>query len=229
MTQTSHNGFVEKYRFWLVFLFAAVLLQLPFISIPFKWFESYFHEISHGLAAIITGGSIVKIELFPNGAGLCTTIGGSRFVTSFMGYAGAAIWGTLLYASSGYHKRAAQIVHILVALLLVCSLVFWVRDVLTFVIVGFLLAIIVLKFKFSSATYLQFSMQVLGALVLINSIYSPLYLLAYHQQGDSATLAQLTMLPELIWIAIWFSIGVGCMVYLAKTSKTNSSQATAVK
>ena len=222
MTQHSHNGFVEKYRFWLVFLMAAILLQLPLISIPFKLFESYFHEISHGLAAVVTGGSIVSIELFPNGAGLCTTIGGSRFFVSFMGYAGAAIWGTLLYASSGYHQRLAQLVHLLVAALLICSMVFWVRDLLTFVIVGVLLAIIALKFKFSQAGYLQFSMQVLGALVLINSLYSPFYLLAYHQQGDSATLAELTMLPELLWIAIWFSIGLLSVMFLAKTSRKHS-------
>jgi len=223
MTDFSSNGFIHRYRFWLVFILAAALLQIPIISIPFKWFESYFHEISHGLAAIATGGAIVKIELFPNGAGLCTTMGGSRFFTSFMGYAGAAIWGMLLYASASYHQRMAQVVHVLVAGLLVCSLLLWVRDSLTFVIVAILLSIVLLKFKYSHAAYLQFSMQILGALVLINSLYSPFYLLAYNQQGDSATLASLTLIPELMWIAIWFSIGVASMVFLAKNDRVKRS------
>ena len=60
-------------------------MQIPIISIPFKWLDSYFHEISHGIAALVTGGEIIRIQLFTNGAGLCTTRGGSAFFISFFG------------------------------------------------------------------------------------------------------------------------------------------------
>jgi len=218
-TEYSPKKFTERYRFWLVLFVAAIILQLPFVSIPFKWLESYFHEISHGLAAILTGGSIVKIELFPNGAGLCTTRGGSRFVVSFMGYAGAALWGTVIYCLASAHQRIAQVFSLLLAILIIFSLIFWVSDLLTFAIISSLLLLILAKFKFSNVSYLQLSLQVTGALVLLNSIKSPLYLLDGRDLGDGATLANLTGLPEIFWVFIWFVVGISGMIVLIKNQK----------
>lgn len=214
----SLPAFVDKYRFWFVFVTAAFILEIPFLSTPFKWFESYFHEISHGIAAIMTGGSIIKIELFPNGAGLCTTLGGNRFVISFFGYAGAAICGVLLYSFASIHQRFAQIFSALVAVLLVWTLAFWVRDVLSFVIVCVLLAIILLKFKCQNLLYFQLLLQLIGATVLLNSIKSPWYLIDGRSLGDGAALAELTFIPEIAWVAIWFSIGVLGILFLARTN-----------
>ena len=64
MSQIS-NKLPKKSYFWLLLLAAIIIHQIPIISVPFKWLESYFHEISHGLAAVATGGRIVRIELLP--------------------------------------------------------------------------------------------------------------------------------------------------------------------
>jgi len=141
-------SFRQKYQFWLYLFTAFLILQLPIISVPFKWLESYFHEISHGISALVTGGTILQIQLFPNGAGLCTTRGGLSFVISFMGYAGAIFWGTLIYAIASVHQRIAQVFSGLVICLLILSLVFWVRDILSFIIVTVLLVIFVAQFKY---------------------------------------------------------------------------------
>lgn len=212
-------SFTKKYHFWIVLVIAAVILQLPFISMPFKWLESYFHEISHGLAAILTGGTIVKIELFPNGAGLCTTRGGSGFFISFMGYAGAALWGTLIYFIASAHQRIAQGFSGLLAILIVISLVFWVRDLLTLAIIISLLMVILAKLKFSKLTYLQVSLQITGILVLLNSIRSPWYLLDGRNLGDGAALANLTGIPEIFWVFIWFVVGFSGIILLIKSQK----------
>ena len=140
-------SFLDKYRFWLLLLAAIVIHQLPFVSIPFKWLESYFHEISHGLAALLTGGEIVQIQLFPNGAGLCTTRGGMAFLISFMGYAGATFWGLLIYSLASVHHKMAQLFSALLVMLIICSVVFWVRDLLTLIIVMSLLVLFSLHFK----------------------------------------------------------------------------------
>ena len=217
MTDNNHNlTFINKYRFWLVLVIAAGIIQLPIISIPFKWLESYFHEISHGIAALVTGGSIIKIELFPNGAGLCTTQGGSRFFISFFGYAGAALWGVLIYSIASANMRMAQLFSAFLALLLISSMLFWIRDLLTFVIVLFLLAIFIAKFKFSKLIYLQISLQVTGALVLLNSVKSPWYLVDGRSLGDGATLAKLTGLPEILWVLMWFILGLAGIIVLVK-------------
>jgi len=211
-------SFRQKYQFWLYLFTAFLILQLPIISVPFKWLESYFHEISHGISALVTGGTIVQIQLFPNGAGLCTTRGGLSFVISFMGYAGAIFWGTLIYAIASVHQRIAQVFSGLVICLLILSLVFWVRDILSFIIVTVLLVIFVAQFKLPKSNYLQMALKLTGILVLVNSLYSPWYLIDGRSLGDGAALAELTMIPEFIWVLIWSLLGLLSLVILAKKS-----------
>ncbi len=53
---------------------------------PFKIPVVFFHELSHGIAAILTGGSIDHIEVVKEQGGLCVTRGGHRFWTLSAGY-----------------------------------------------------------------------------------------------------------------------------------------------
>jgi hypothetical protein len=211
-------NFSPKYKFWLMLFTVIIILQLPFISIPFKWLESYFHEISHGLTALLTGGSIVKIQLFPNGAGLCTTRGGSAFFISLMGYGGAILWGSLIYYLASSHRKTAQIFSILLIGLLASSILLWVRDLLTLFIVVVLLMLVIAQLKYSSQKHLQTLLQLTGLLVLINSLMSPLYLLDGQAKGDGAALANMTFIPEIIWVVIWFSAALFATYRLSKLS-----------
>jgi hypothetical protein len=211
-------NFSPKYKFWLKLFTVIIILQLPFISIPFKWLESYFHEISHGLTALLTGGSIVQIQLFPNGAGLCTTRGGSAFFISLMGYGGAILWGSLIFYLASSHRKTAQIFSILLIGLLASSILLWVRDLLTLFIVVVLLMLVIAQLKYSSQKYLQMLLQLTGLLVLINSLMSPLYLLDGQAKGDGAALANMTFIPEIIWVVIWFSSALFATYRLSKLS-----------
>jgi len=211
-------NFSPKYKFWLMLFTVIIILQLPFISIPFKWLESYFHEISHGLTALLTGGSIVKIQLFPNGAGLCTTRGGSAFFISLMGYGGAILWGSLIFYLASSHRKTAQIFSILLIGLLASSILLWVRDLLTLFIVVVLLMLVIAQLKYSSQKHLQTLLQLTGLLVLINSLMSPLYLLDGQAKGDGAALANMTFIPEIIWVVIWFSAALFATYRLSKLS-----------
>ena len=214
--QSNTTHFLKKYQFWLFIIAAVVLLQIPIISLPFKWLESYFHEISHGLSAIISGGSIVQIELFPNGAGLCTTRGGSVLLISFMGYAGAILWGMLIYSIASINQKIAKVFSLLIMLLILFTLVFWVRDVLTFMIVLVLLGLFVLKIKLPNIGHLQKLLKLIGMMVLLNSLLSPTYLLDGRSIGDGARLAEITLVPELIWVIIWSISAVFGLIVISK-------------
>ena len=210
-------SFNQRYQFWFLFIFAIIVLQIPIISIPFKWLESYFHEISHGLTALFTGGSIVRIQLFPNGAGLCTTRGGSSFLISLMGYGGAIIWGGLLFSLASVHRNIARVFSIVLLCLLTTSILLWVRDLLTLFIVLVLVLLVAAQLKFSSHKALQKLLQVTGLLVLINSLMSPLYLLDGQAKGDGAALANITLIPEIVWVAFWFVSALFMTYRLSKT------------
>jgi hypothetical protein len=220
--QNNSVGFLNRYQFWVFIIVAIIFMQLPIVSVPFKWLESYFHEISHGLTALITGGSVVKIELFPNGAGLCTTRGGFTLLISFMGYAGAILWGYLIYSIASINQKIAKVASGLIILLIISSLVFWVRDILTLFILIIVLSIFLLQFKLPKLSYLQKLLKFTGIMVLLNSLLSPLYLLDGRSIGDGARLAEITLIPELIWVIIWSTIAILVLFTLSKQSKVAS-------
>jgi hypothetical protein len=212
----------RKYHFFILLITAVVIKQLPLISIPFNWLESYFHEISHGIAALITGGSVLRIQLFANGAGLCTTQGGIGFVISFAGYAGATLWGWGIYKLASAHQRIAQVFSVFVFLLIVSSMVFWGRDLLTWFILAVLAALFLLTIKVDKLHYLQRLMQLFGLLILLNSLFSPSYLLDGRNLGDGAALASITFIPEFVWVLIWFSLALVSLYSLYKSAKKHN-------
>ena len=209
----------KKYHFFLLLIAAIVIKNLPLVSIPFNCLESYFHEISHGIAAILTGGSVVSIQLFASGAGLCTTQGGLSFVISFAGYAGATLWGWGIYKLAGSHQGVAKIFSMLILILLVSSIVFWGKDPLTWFILVILAVLFLLPIKLQKIHYLQRLMQLFGLLILLNSLSSPSYLLDGRHLGDGAALASMTFIPEIVWVVIWFSIALLALYSLYRTAK----------
>lgn len=211
-------NFLRKHQFWLFVLVAIIFIQIPIVSVPFKWLESYFHEISHGLATLITGGSVVQIELFPNGAGLCTTRGGFTLLISFMGYAGAILWGCLIYSIASINQRVAKVASGMIVTLILASLIFWVRDLLTLLILLVVLGIFLLQFKLPQLGHLQKILKFTGIMVLLNSLLSPLYLLDGRSIGDGARLAEITFIPELIWVIIWSVMAILGLITLSKRS-----------
>ena len=211
--------FFQKYHFWIFLLLAVIVHQIPFISIPFKWLESYFHEISHGLAALLTGGSVVQIQLFPNGAGLCTTKGGFAFVISYMGYAGASIWGFMIYRASSLHSRLSHLFSFLLLTILTVSIIFWVRDLLTLLIIAVLIILLVLPYYFKRQNIVQPLLQLIGMLILLNSLYSPTFLFGHAQKGDSAALSAMTGIPEFFWVLSWLALALFCLYQLARRIK----------
>ena len=213
-------GFWQKYQLYFLLLAAIIIRQIPIVSIPLNWLESYFHEISHGIAALITGGDIIRIQLFANGAGLCTTRGGLSFLVSFFGYAGATFWGWLLFNLANSHQRTAQIVSGLMIVLLLASLVFWARDLLTIIIISSLAVMFVFLIKMRRLYALQLLLKFFGLSILLNSLFSPTYLFDGRDLGDGAALASMTMVPELVWVLLWCVLAIVVLYSLIKSNKS---------
>lgn len=81
---------------WVVTFIIIGALWNTQIVYPLKIFVVFMHELSHGLAAIVTGGSIEEIVVVPQEGGRTTTSGGSRFWTLTAGYLGSLAWGGLI-------------------------------------------------------------------------------------------------------------------------------------
>lgn len=83
---------------WQLILITGVLFLFwnTAIVVPLKILVVYLHELSHALAAILTGGSVVEISLSPYQGGHAITRGGSRFLTLTAGYLGSLLLGLSL-------------------------------------------------------------------------------------------------------------------------------------
>lgn len=203
----------------MVLAIIASLFYAPgWLIAPLKWFEVFFHEFSHGLAALITGGSIVRVDLQFGGSGTCTYRGGIRPLVVFAGYAGASMWGWAIYsAAAAVHQRTA---HVLIGLLLatlVLVAVLWSRDLETWIILLVMGAILALLLRHGEQSLLKGFVEFIGLFILISSIQSPLFLLDSQGRGDAATLRGLSGIPEWIWIALWMLIGLVALLLILRT------------
>ena len=202
----------EKIVFILLVLFAIGLRHLPYIYMPFEWLETYFHEMSHGLAAIITGGVIDHIELSFDGSGLCYTRGGWRWLVTFSGYAGAVWWGYWLYVgSSTLSTQFSKMLSLGIASLILISALFWVRDGVTLIIITFIISLFVAMVKLHNNDVTQRLLQFSAIYVMISSIRLPLTLLTRDSSihvGDGQSMANYTGIPVVIWLLIWLAFSL---------------------
>ena len=218
-SQGKSASFWQKYQLYFLLVAAIIIRQIPIVSIPLNWLETYFHEISHGIAALLTGGEIIRIQLFPNGSGLCTSRGGINFIISFFGYGGATLWGWLIFKLANSHQRTAPVFSGLMIVLLLASIIFWARDLLTMVILASLAVMFVMTIKMRRLYYLQLLLKFFGLSILLNSLFSPTYLFDGRDLGDGAALASMTMVPELVWVLIWCVLAIAALYSLIKTNQ----------
>ena len=209
---------------------ALIISSIPIIRLPFSWLETYFHELSHGIAALILGGKIHQIFLEFNGSGLIKYGVGEKvdvIIVSWSGYAGAAIWGVLIYLSALHTKnKNAHGILFFLFLTIIVSTALWVRDETTLTIVWIislvLLASIFLQTRRFEARWMKFFVQFSGLYVVCDAIHGPLILLNHNARNDSITLEKFTQLPNHFWIVQWFMIAAFGLYFLWATTYTRN-------
>lgn len=118
----------------ILFAFALYFWNSALV-LPIKYLTVFFHELSHGLAAVLTGGSIIRIEVNSNLGGVCWTSGGIRFIVITAGYLGSLIWGCAILLAAAKTRFDQQITAGLGVLLLTVTAI-WVRNLEGIIICG---------------------------------------------------------------------------------------------
>ncbi len=206
-------------RWWAEFVFGCMVVMALSLSKsrlgwPMKWAETFYHEFSHGMACVLTGGKIERIELEWNGAGCCYTRGGWRVPTLLAGYMGASLWGGFLYMA-GWLAGAEGVTWWLKIELLILALVFvlWARDLTTWVILLMIAGVYALAAFQVSSVFLPLFLQFAGIYVMLNAVRAPLHLIDGKDVGDGAALADIfKIIPEGVWIALWFGFALAVML-----------------
>ncbi|MCK8045258.1 M50 family metallopeptidase [Shewanella sp. 1CM18E] len=198
------SGAPSRTRFLIELFLAFIVTRIPFVSVPFKWLESYFHELSHALATVFSGGVVSHIQLFPNGAGLCFSQGGWPMVIGFAGYFGAALWGYFIFMFATWPK-GIRLSFALLGSVVVLTILLWARDFLTIAILACLAILFLLPLKLKQNRFLASSLRVMALMIILNALASPMVLLGLEGQGDANMLAGESWLPAWFWVFVWLA------------------------
>lgn len=183
---------------------------------PLRILVTFFHEISHALAAWLTGGEVESMQVMANEGGLAWTRGGNRFVTAFAGYFGSVLFGGLLLVVAARARREKLTAVVLGAFLMIISL--WL--VRPFVSFGFFFGLTTGALLIASGAYLDavvndFVLRAIG-LTACFSVFQDFRILWQSSGGhsDASALAQITGAPEALWIVLWLALGLAVGGYL---------------
>lgn len=186
-----------------VFVLVALLWNTPVVT-PLKIVVVLLHEISHGIAAVLTGGEIVRIEINADQGGVCYTRGGSRFVTLSAGYLGSMLWGGFITVlASRWKADRALSIGIGIGVGLVTAI--YVRSWFGF---GFALVFAVAMIAAGWKLSHDANDWILKTIGVTSILYAPLDIISDviarpGLRSDAVMLAEVTHVPSLVWGCIW--------------------------
>lgn len=203
----------------LVLFIVVVFLWRTIYIFPLKIFVVLLHELSHGLAAVITGGKIIKIELSAMQGGVCYTSGGLSLLILPAGYLGSMFWGALILIAASKTKIDKLISIIIGATVLAITLLF-IRNGFGFIFGAAFGAAMVLIGLFAPGFINDIMLRFIGLTSILYAILDIKDdLIARTVNGsDAYRLSELIPLPPIVWGVIWIIIAVIVAFFALKIS-----------
>jgi hypothetical protein len=187
---------------------------LGLVSLPIEYLNALTHEMCHAITAVVTGGRVENIQVFPDGSGVTPIWGGSPPLVGSAGYIGASLIGVMILLFSRNPEGARTSLRLL-AVSLAASLIFWVRGEF-----GIVTSIVWVAAMFVMAAYLPpkgalFAATFLGIQQCLHSLMALLTLagvsLFTERHSDALLLQQTTGLPAAFWAVAWMGFSLTIM------------------
>ncbi|WP_120077355.1 M50 family metallopeptidase [Aurantiacibacter odishensis] len=213
-------------RLILAGVLVMFLPALPFgnyLIWPFVILTTWFHEMGHGLTAILTGNAFDELVIYANGSGYASSRtamdggGLSRALIAMGGPLGPSAMGALLILASAARRHWKPAL-VLLAGALVLSTVIWVRSVVGVVVLPLIAAALGwLAWKGPRGLQL-FALQFLGVLAALSMFNDMDYLFSESaviggqvMLSDTGAIEAELLLPHWIW-AILIIVLSGLMI-----------------
>ena len=200
---------------WQMLVLAALIFALwrtP-VALPLKLLVVLFHELSHGLAAVLTGGRIEGLTVTPDRGGLALTRGGSRIAVLTAGYLGSLVIGLALFAVALRSTADRLVLGALGALLLVVAALY-IRDgfALFFCLAGG--GLMLAGARFLPRLGADLVLRVIG---LASMIYVPWDILSdtilrAGERSDARMMAEEIGGATVLWGALWLIASLAAIV-----------------
>ena len=204
---------------WQLLALTAVIFalwQTPVVT-PLKILVVFLHELSHALAAWLTGGTVTQISLSPQQGGFAITRGGNVFVILSAGYLGSLLLGVALLMIA-LRSQADRMVIAGLGIVMVSVTVFYVRDLFAaaFCTIGAAALIAMARFLGHAAN--DMALRVIG---LSSMIYVPydIYddtIARRGVQSDAQMLADNFGGTAAIWGGLWLLVSVAVIIWCVR-------------
>jgi hypothetical protein len=203
---------------YLIFLLGLISLCWEYpILYPLKLLVVFFHESSHALATLLTGGSVIELVINQQQGGHVVSQGGNQFIIISAGYLGSLLWGVAIFVAtvkSRYDKMimwALGLTVIVITVMLSRSVFSWAFGLLS----G---GAMLLMGKYLADKYNDFSLRLIS---LTSIMYAPLDIYSdtisrSHLQSDAYFLAEYTGGTTLFWGSVWILISLIVIFYCLK-------------
>ncbi len=204
-----------------------LLWDTPFVY-PLKIFVVLLHEISHGVVAVATGGSIQRIVINANQGGVCYCPGGSPLLTLSAGYLGSLAWGWVILTAARARGSLPQIAAALIGAAVIAVALLYIRNVF-----GLLFGIAFGVGLIAAARTLpaQGNVALLTALGLTSCLYAILDIKSDildrpEVQSDARLLADLTGVPTVVWGVLWIVLALLVSAWLFRRALVSAAEET---
>lgn len=201
-------------------LSAVALNWLGPLAYPFRLLTTIMHELSHGLVAILTGGTFVRFVVFADGSGMAYTAGGIRWLIIPAGYVGAALCGAALIALGRGQRRSQLALGILGASLAILAVRYGLPSVFSPQVLSGLLtvgvgvgmgALFLAVARRGGAHWSLFLLNLMAFWVGLSALgdLTTVFGMATARTdipSDAHAMSSLTFLPPAFWALIWVLI-----------------------
>jgi hypothetical protein len=223
---TQQRGGRQPRLLWLIVAAVAtvVLWQVPggnYMLYPFTILATWFHEMAHGVMALLLGGRFTKLLVYADGSGVAYYMGplflqpiGNALVAA-AGPLGPPLAGAALILTSRSTRATSVALYILGGILMFSTLV-WVRSLFGLIAVPVLGLIVLAVAAKGSESVRSFAVQFLGVQACVSTYRQIDYLFSYSAcplgLSDTAQIQQALLLPYWFWGAL---IAVASVAILA--------------
>ena len=187
---------------------------------PLTLLSTWAHECAHGVAALLVGGRVSRLQIFADGSGLATTrVPSSRLRTAAVasaGYPGTALLGAGLLSIRHLGEPGLALAALGGAVAL--SVLLWVRNLFGVVALGLMGAALIAAGLQLTAEQARLALALVGATIGMNALTSLRHL--YGGEGlvggqpypsDARLVAAALWLPWWIWATGWLLLSLGLL------------------
>lgn len=185
-----------------------------YILHPFVVLSTWFHEMGHGLMALILGGDFLYLEMMPNGSGFAV-----HTTDLFLGSIGSGIVAAAgpiaptiagaVFVMGSKNLRRARLINFLFSIVLAVSIAIWVRSIFGIISMSIFAVLFFIISVYGKPKFNQYVTQFIGIQAFMSLYLDIDYFFTgtFIRDGkvmysDTYVMQQTLLLPYWIWASI---------------------------